>query len=139
MANDINKTAGAANVQRVINENLKDELFDQCPDIKSYEELEAYGNKVGVWALETAKINLATLDTDDYDEEWGIGMDEVVPADDLHSMLFTIKGRTFSAMDIFQPVCLNLLVDNVDDITNEDMEYEVSKGVFYFVDEENPF
>lgn len=136
---DIKKTAGAANVQCVINENLKDELFDQCPDITNREELEAYANKVGMWALETAKTNLPTLDTADYDDEFGISMDEVVPADDLLDMLFTINGRTFSAYNIFQYICPGFLVDDVDDITEEDIEYEVSKGVFCFVDEENPF
>lgn len=136
---DIKNNAGAANVQRVTIKNLEDELIDQCPDITNREELEAYCNKVGMWALETAKINLPTLDTDDYDEEFGIYMEEVVPADDLSSMEFTINSRTFSALDIFKFICPGLPVDDVDDITEDDMEYEVSKGVFVFLDDENPF
>lgn len=139
MMTDIKNNAGAANVQRVTIKNLEDELIDQCPDITNREELEAYCNKVGMWALETAKINLPTLDTDDYDEEFGIYMEDVVPAEDLFSMEFTIKGRTFSALDIFKFICPGLPVDDVDDITEDDMEYEVSKGVFVFLDDENPF
>lgn len=128
---------GASNVERVTIENLEAELFNQCPDITSYDELEAFATRVGEWALMTTKMNADPLkieaDEDVYCSTYC--MEHVVSATELSDMHFMINGHTFSALDIFNYICPGVSVKEAMEYSTSDLFYHISFALSAFLDE----
>lgn len=94
---------GAPYGERVTMESIKNELFNTCPSLNSYDELEVYAQKVASWVLDTMRENIDPLELEADDDSYML--EHVVSAHELSMMGFVCCGRESSALDIFDFVC----------------------------------